>query len=85
MSMGRAVVTSRTTGQTDTVVDGVTGRYVAPGDDVALRGAVEALLADPAEAARLGAEGRRWVEEHADIDVYAATLRAVVDRSTAAP
>lgn len=79
MAMGRAVVCTRTPGQTDTIVDGETGVYVPPGDPAALRAAIERLLADPAEAARLGANARRWVVEHGDIDVYAERLARVVD------
>ena len=40
--------------------------------------AIERLLADPAEAERLGANGRRWVEQHADLDGYVAELAALV-------
>ena len=69
MSMGKAVVCTRTTGQTDTIVDGETGLYVPPGDPDALRAAIERLLADPAESARLGAAGREWARSHADIEV----------------
>jgi hypothetical protein len=43
-----------------------------------LRRAIERLLADPAEAARLGANGRRWVEHHAGLDAYVAELAALV-------
>ena len=57
MAMGRAVVCTRTTGQIDTIVDGETGIYVPPADEQALRSAIERLLADPDEAARLGAAG----------------------------
>lgn len=78
MSMGKAVICTRTTGQTDTIVDRENGLYVPPGDAAALRAAIEELLADPGTAARLGAAGRRWVREHADIEVYAARLGEVV-------
>jgi glycosyltransferase involved in cell wall biosynthesis len=78
MSMGRALVCTRTTGQTDTIVEGETGRYVPIGDAAALRAAIEALLADPAEAARLGTAGQRWVQTHADIEAYAADLASLV-------
>ena len=74
MAMARAVICSRTAGQTDTIVDDMTGVYVPPADVAALRGAIERLLADPATAARLGAAGRAWVVEHADIDAYARDL-----------
>ena len=50
-------------------------RRLRPAGDVgALRAAIERLLADPATAARLGAAGRAWVVEHADIQAYATDL-----------
>ncbi len=78
MSMGKAVVCTRTTGQTDVIVDGENGRTIPPGSPAALRAVIGELLADPAEAARLGAAGRNWVVEHADIDVYVRRLAALV-------
>ena len=78
MAMGKAVVCSQTRGQTDVVIDDDNGIYVPPGDPVALQRAIERLVADPAEAARLGANGRRWVEHHADLDGYIAELAALV-------
>ena len=71
MSMGKAVICTRTTGQIDTIVDGETGLYVPPGDEIALRAAIEELLADADAAARIGAAGQRWVRDHADIESYA--------------
>lgn len=79
MAMGRAIVCTRTPGQTDTVIDGDTGVYVAPGDAAALRAAIVRLLDDQAEAERLGANARAWVVGHADIDVYARFLADVVE------
>lgn len=78
MSMSRAIVCTRTTGQTDTIAEGETGRYVPPGDSGSMRAAIEDLLADPLEAARLGAAGRRWAQAHADIELYADELAALV-------
>jgi glycosyltransferase involved in cell wall biosynthesis len=78
MAMGKPVVCTRTTGQTDTVVDGVTGRYVPPGDARALRDAVVGLLSDPVGAADMGAAARSWAERHAELDVYADRLAAHV-------
>jgi glycosyltransferase involved in cell wall biosynthesis len=78
MSMGRPVLCTRTSGQTDTIVDGETGAYVPPGDAVALRDAIVRWLADPAEVARLGGHAREWAVEHADVSVYAARLAGVV-------
>ena len=74
MAMARPVVCTRTSGQTDTIVDGVNGRYVSPGDSDALRAALEAMLDDPDDTRRLGAAARAWVLEQADIERYAARL-----------
>jgi glycosyltransferase involved in cell wall biosynthesis len=82
MSMGRAMVCTRTVGQTDTIVDGVTGLYVPPGDPAALRAAIERLLADGDLRNRLAAGGQAWVRDHASIDAYAARLTPLVDRRT---
>jgi glycosyltransferase involved in cell wall biosynthesis len=78
MAMGKAVVCTRTPGQTDTIVDGDNGIYVRPGDAATLRAAIERLVADPAEAARLGANGRAWVLEQANLDAYVERLAALV-------
>ena len=79
MSMARAVVCSRTAGQTDTVVDGVNGLEVRPADPAELRAAISRLLDDPAEAARLGQAGRGWAIDHADVLRYAERLRTTLD------
>ena len=78
MSMSRAIVCTRTTGQTDTIVDGETGRYVPVGDVGALRAAIEALLTDREEAARLGDAARQWVCSNADVTDYAKDLAELV-------
>jgi glycosyltransferase involved in cell wall biosynthesis len=74
MAMSRAVVCTRTAGQTDTVIQGETGLYVGASDASTLRGAIEGLLADLASAERLGSAARGWVEEHADLELYARRL-----------
>jgi glycosyltransferase involved in cell wall biosynthesis len=78
MSMGRAVVCTRTTGQTDTIADGVTGVYVPPEDPAALRAAIERLLADDALRTRLADAAQTWVRDHAAIDAYADRLSPLV-------
>ncbi len=80
MAMSKPIICSRTTGQTDVITDGVTGVYVPVGDPRALRSAIEVLLADPADAARLGEAARTWVTQAADIDVYVASIARTVDR-----
>lgn len=78
MAMGKCVIATKTDGQTDTIVDGVTGVYVPPGDVGALGDAIERMLADPAEAQRIGQAARRFVEEHAGLDVFVERVAAAV-------
>jgi glycosyltransferase involved in cell wall biosynthesis len=70
MSMGKCVIATKTHGQTDTIVDGVTGVYVPPGDPAALRAVIERLMAQPEEAQRIGQAARRFIEEQAGLDVF---------------
>ena len=76
--MSRAVVCSKTSGQTDVIVHGETGLYVDPGDVKALRNTISSLLDDPNEASRLGEAGRQWVVANADVSRYADRLAVAV-------
>jgi len=58
---GRPVVCSSVGGIPDVVVEGETGFLVPPEDPLALAGALDRLLADPALAARMGEAGRQLV------------------------
>jgi type III pantothenate kinase len=60
-TLARAVVTSDVGDLGSAVRDGETGRVVPPRDPGRLAGALEALLADPDLAARMGAAARRAV------------------------
>lgn len=106
MAMGKALILSRTPGQTDVVRDeqglpalpgapippgfgpaleaaagdiGPTGIYVPPGDAAALRQAISHLLAHPAEATALGANGRQLVERLFTLDQYVERIAALLD------
>ncbi len=68
MAMGRAVIATRTIGQSDVIEEGVNGLYVPPGDPCALRAAIERLAAEPREAQRLGAAGRTCIEQDMTLD-----------------
>ncbi len=57
------VVASRITGCRDAVADGVTGLLVEPRDAAGLKAALERLLRDPRLRRRMGAAGRRWVQD----------------------
>ncbi|HKY36655.1 MAG TPA: glycosyltransferase family 4 protein [Polyangiaceae bacterium] len=74
MAMGKCVIATRTHGQTDTIVDGVTGVYVPPGDPGALRQAISDLQKNPGKVAELGAAARRFVEEQAGLNLFVAKV-----------
>jgi glycosyltransferase involved in cell wall biosynthesis len=85
MAMARPVICSRTAGQIDVVVEGVTGLYVSPGDPRALREAIEYLLANPEIARQMGEAGRRRIEEEMSLERYVARLSHYVQESQATP
>jgi glycosyltransferase involved in cell wall biosynthesis len=76
MAYGRPVVASAVGGLTDIVEDGVTGLVVPPHDPVALRSAIERLLADPELRRRLGETARERVRERLSWDAAAAAILA---------
>lgn len=76
---GRPVVASDVGGIADIVVDGQTGRLVPPGSGTGVAAAVLQLLDDPALADRMGAAGRRRIEERFDAHLWARSLRAVYE------
>jgi len=78
MERGVPVVASAVSGIPEVVVDGETGWLVPPEDPEALAGALEEVLADPPEARRRGAAGRRRIEERYRPAVAAASWRAAV-------
>jgi glycosyltransferase involved in cell wall biosynthesis len=77
MAMGKAVVVTRARGQVDLVREGETGLYVPPEDPRALRQAIEHLLANPAEAARMGRAGRALAETHLSLDRWVSTVASL--------
>ncbi len=74
MSCGRPVIASRSGGIGETVVDGVTGFTVEPGDAEALTARVSELLGNPARARAMGAAGRTHVQRRFDLSRYCARL-----------
>ena len=62
MAMGKAIITSKTTGQIDAIRHGENGLYVPPGDPVALRNAIVSLLENPEKAEKMGAQARKDIE-----------------------
>ncbi len=83
MAMGKAVIATRTLGQTDVIIEGVTGLTVPPGDVLAWQRAITRLREDPALCERLGRNARRWVEEHATLDRWTARLAHALQNAPA--
>jgi len=71
---GVPVVAGRSGGAPETVRDGVTGLVVDGHSVDEVVDAICRILADNDAAARMGAQGRRWVAEEWDWDTHAARL-----------
>jgi glycosyltransferase involved in cell wall biosynthesis len=64
-AMQRPVIVADHGGARETVIDGITGARVTPGDPAALAGAIRALLSiGPSACAGMGAAGRAHVVHH---------------------
>ena len=74
MAMGKAVIATRTAGQTDVITDGENGLTVAPGDVAGWRDAIGRLRGDAALRQRLGSKARQWVEKNATLDLWAGRI-----------
>lgn len=81
MAMGKPVIVTQTTGQTDVIIHGENGVVVPPNDPDAWETELCRLLADADERRRLGENARRWVENHATLDRWARTIAASVRES----
>ena len=79
MMQERPVVAFRHGGAGEIVIDGETGRLVAPRDTAALAGAVLELLADPARGQAMGVAGRRRAMQYFDAARMTAAVTAVYD------
>jgi D-inositol-3-phosphate glycosyltransferase len=85
MACGRPVVAAAVGGLADTVVDGVTGHHVPPGDPGAVAAALEALRGDPARARAQGRAGRRRAVAEYGWDRVAAAHERVYAAVAASP
>ena len=82
MAMGKAVICTRTPGQTDVIVEGENGLYVEPGDPGSMRSAIQWLLEHPQEADRMGSNGRRLVEQEMSLEQYVPRLASLIESIT---
>ena len=84
MASGCAVVAATTGAAGEAVTDQVSGLLVPPHDATATAAALDRLLGDADLRARMGAAGRRRVEEYFALDPYIARVLAVYERAIAA-
>jgi len=70
---------ARLLGASDLTANGHTGLYVRPNDPGELRRAITFLLMHPEQAAMMGANGRRLVEETMDLDHFVQRVATLVD------
>lgn len=80
MAMGKAVITTRTKGQIDTIKDGINGIYVPVGDVAALRTAVVRLLDNPTEAERLGSQARKDLLDGMTLDHWTDRISSAINK-----
>jgi glycosyltransferase involved in cell wall biosynthesis len=78
MATGKAVIVTRTEGQTDVVLDGQNGLTVAPGDVAGWRQAIQRLREDDDLREKLGRNARQWVEKYATLDRWVAHIAAAL-------
>lgn len=74
----RPAITGDSGGAPEAVIPGKTGHVVSGGDHRALAASMIALLSDPSEAARMGSEGRAFVQAHHDWDAVAARFESML-------
>lgn len=78
LATARPVVNTDTPGMAQYVAEGVTGHLVPVGDAEALADRLLSLLADPAEAARMGVAGRAAVESSFTTAIMCAHLAHIL-------
>lgn len=79
MSMSKAVLVTRTSGEPGVIDDGATGVFVPAGDSAAMAEAMIALMTDRSLRARLGSNAREAVAARFNVDLYAARLAAELE------
>lgn len=79
MSYGKPVIATRVGGVPEMIEDGRCGLLVPPADEDALADAMERLLGDPEEAARLGRAARKRVESHFTLERQVEELTRILE------
>ncbi|MEP6686083.1 MAG: glycosyltransferase family 4 protein, partial [Verrucomicrobiota bacterium] len=80
MALARPVVSTRLAGIPESVIDGVTGLLVPPGDSQAFADALDKLMRNSAMRSSFGAAARNRIEKHFQIETTVAPLRALLEK-----
>jgi glycosyltransferase involved in cell wall biosynthesis len=80
LALAKPVVATAVGGIPNLIVDGVTGRLVAPADPSALANAILEQLSDPSRAQDMGREGRRHIAEHFSVRETARRTQTLYER-----
>ena len=80
MSLVRPVVSTRLAGIPESVIDGVTGLLVPPGDSQTLADALDKLIRNSAMRSSFGAAGRDRIEKHFKIEKTVAPLKVLLEK-----
>lgn len=83
MASGTPIVAADAGGVPEIVENGRTGLLVRPGDPGALAGALEQLLADPAERSRLALAGREDIERRFSLERDAEAVQRIYEELAA--
>ena len=81
MACGKPVIGSNAGGGSEAIINGVTGLTVPPNDVDALTAALDRVLGDAALQKRMGAEGRRRVEEYWTTEKFIQRVLAVYEKA----
>lgn len=82
MALGKAVICSKTDGQSDVIEDGSDGIYVTPEDPLALRNAILTLVSDKKLAQKMGKKARQKIDNSMNLDAYTARLNQLIQAAT---
>ena len=78
MALGKPVIGGAHGGAPEVIVDGETGYLVQHGDPVQLATSIDALLANPELAGRMGARGHQRVEKEFRFSIFAKSFRNIL-------
>lgn len=81
MAMGKPVICSKVEGQVDIIKDGKTGILVPQGNPEKMREAILELWNDPERVAKMGQQGRKYIEKYHKLDQFVYAIKKEVSEA----